>query len=89
MRPANGVATAVWRSCRHGAHARWCTGERPRRRVMVTLRRWPTTADVCDTACLCDRVLDSHRTPGGMFRLAMRIVKSDFRSDQPDVFGAG
>ena len=26
--PANGVTTAVWRSHRHGADARWCTGER-------------------------------------------------------------
>ena len=45
MRPVNGVGTAVYRSHRHGAHARWCTGERPRRHVIVTLCRWPTTTE--------------------------------------------
>ena len=34
MRRANGAATAVWRSCRRGAAARWFTGEPPRRRVI-------------------------------------------------------
>ena len=35
--PENGIAIAVCRSRRHGAHARWFTGERPRRRVIETL----------------------------------------------------
>ena len=35
---------AVWRPRQDGAHERWFTGEPPRRQVMLTLRRWPTTA---------------------------------------------
>src|SRR5690349_24500313 len=38
MHPENGIRTAVFRSRRHGAHARWFTGERPRRAAVTALR---------------------------------------------------
>ena len=99
--PGERLRTAVFRSRRDGARARWFTGERPRRRVIESQCRWRTTAtDVCDVlelasdphadASSCEGAIRSSRPAVGRFPSGdLRIINSKLRPDLSDVSARG